>query len=337
MIHKEKSIPTILGLIMLIVSIFGGIYLTSQKTYLTPKASDDCQPINPQYTNITFNSFDVSFTSSIGCISTIVVNNQPYKNYFKDQESKTHYFSVNNLKDNQEYKMVIVSGDKKYSKDEYKIKTAIKPSASLPDSNMAWGNAYSKDGSSPATGSIIYINIPGASPLSSIVNSQGYWNISLSTSFNESKTDWFSAPKDTNYDITVFSPDGTVTQLTNNTSNNNPVPDIIIGQNSLRPRDNIVVPLPTNNYQEKNYSEFDTPYFSASASATPISQISPTLTPIIIDLSPTEIIITPTEIPNNIPTKVVTEIDKSGNTLPTQLIISSSLILFLVSILVFIK
>ena len=83
----------------------------------------------------------------------------------------------------------------------------------------------------PISGAIIYLTLPGSQALSAFSNKNGNWNISLAASFNEQKTDWFTPSTTAEEDITVYSPDGQVTQLTNPSSNNDPVPDIIIGQN----------------------------------------------------------------------------------------------------------
>jgi hypothetical protein len=235
---KEKRIPTILGLILLLGSVVGGVILTNRNGDSRSKASGDCKPINPQITNITDTSFSVSFTTQDNCLSELAMDNMTVRDIKFINTGKTetagklHYFEVNNLKEITEYQFSLVSNGTKYTHPNYKTKTAKKPANTIPTSNLAWGRVYTSD-LKPAADTIVYLNINGASPLSAVVTSKGYWNISLANSFNIQKDGWFSPPANQNEDLMVMASDGQVTQISNNTSRNNPVPDIILGQNKF--------------------------------------------------------------------------------------------------------
>lgn len=224
---QEKSIPTIVGIIVLLLSLVAGVLLSSKKNYLGSKASGSCRPVNPQTTNITNSSFDVSFTTSSPCLSSIIVNGQTIPS---PSLSKIHYFSVNYLKEDTPYSFNLIIDGVNYDKENYKVKTAKKPTATIPISNLAWGRVLNPN-LSPASNAIVYLNIEGASPLSSPVTSSGNWNISLAISFNGVKDNWFVPPENQAEDIIVISEDGQATQIASNTNRNNPVPDIILGQN----------------------------------------------------------------------------------------------------------
>jgi len=231
---KEARIPTILGLLLLIVSLFGGVYLTSRNQNLSSKANSDCKPQNPQITNITHNSAEISYFTQAECSSVLKVDNRTISNHFssKSSKSKTHYFFINDLKEKTNYIYSVISDGNTYTNQNYNFTTATKPIGNIPTSNLAWGRVFNPD-MSPASNAIVYLNIPGASPLSSPVTENGYWNISLAISFNADKNNWFSLSADTQEDIVVISADGQTTQITSHSSRNNPVPDIIIGQNSF--------------------------------------------------------------------------------------------------------
>jgi hypothetical protein len=225
---REKGFPTIVGLIMLIITTFIGVNLSQKTTTTSSKASGDCQPINPQTTNITYNSASVSFTTSAECATTLNINNQ-IVNDTKDNKT-VHYFEINNLESSKVYQFVIISSGNNYSSDEYTFKTAKKPEKDIPNSNLAWGKVLKPD-KNAASEAIVYLNIPGSSPLSAIVTSSGNWNIPLATSFNDSLNDWFVPSNNVEENLFVISPGYDQTQIVNNTSQNNPVPDIILGQN----------------------------------------------------------------------------------------------------------
>jgi len=234
---KEFKIPSILGLVLLFGGIIGGYLLTNNQTVNTiTKASGDCQPINPQITNITDKSAVISFTTSSICPVTISINDQIYKDKratsSQEIKSKVHYFELDNLKEASDLTYVVIGDGKRYENSNYKINTANKINQSVPSSRLAWGRVFTSD-LKPASEAIVYLNIPGAYPLSALVTSSGNWDISLATSLNQSKTNWFTSPSNTDEEIIVIAQDQPSTQITGNTSRNNSVPDIIIGQNSF--------------------------------------------------------------------------------------------------------
>lgn len=232
---KEKKIPTILGLLLLTLSTFAGVILTGQNLNFRSKASGSCQPINPQITNVTFSSADISFITIADCSAILNIDNKLINDLYN--QTQVHYFQVNNLNEFSEYQFFFINNGITFSKDEYKFTTAVKPSGQIPTSNIAWGKVFNPD-YTPATDAVVYLNIPQASPLSAIVTSSGNWYISLALSFNDTRTNWFSPPENITEDIVVISKSNQVTQVTGNTSQNNPVSDIIIGKDSLSPDHN---------------------------------------------------------------------------------------------------
>jgi len=231
---KEKKFPTILGLLILTGGVFVGVFLTNKNTNFISKASSDCAPKNPQITNITNNSVAFSFVTESSCLSTLLINNQIINNSAvlnSDQKSKIHYFDVTNLSDNTEYDYSFVNDSKSYQQSP-KIKTAEKPNSSVPSSNLAWGRVFTPELKS-ASKVMVFINIPGSSPLSALVTTSGNWNISLANSFNELKTNRFTPIPNTAEEIIVIDQEKQTTQISANTSQNDPVPDIILGKNQF--------------------------------------------------------------------------------------------------------
>jgi hypothetical protein len=234
---KEKKIPTILGLLILIGGIFVSVFLTNKNTDFISKASSDCNPKNPQITNITNNSASLSFVTESACLSSLSINNQTINNSAilnNDQKSKIHYFDINNLQDSTEYEYSLINDGKTYKQSSYNFRTAEKPNGSIPSSNLAWGRVFTPE-LKPAGKVMIFLNIPGSSPLSALVTSSGNWNISLANSFNESKTSRFVPVANVTEEIIVIDQEKQITQISASTSQNNPTPDIILGQNQFSP------------------------------------------------------------------------------------------------------
>lgn len=226
----ERHFPTILGLLLLLGAVSGGVILTRQNSNPVSQASGSCDPINPQITNITYNSANISFTTSSDCLTNLNLDNRTFSDV--KQKSKVHYVEITSLKENNQYHFTIISGGQNFSSDNFSFQTAKRPNKDIPSSNLAWGRVLTPE-KKPATDAIIYLNIPGSSPLSALVTSSGNWNISLSISFNESLTDWFTPPNNIEESLVVISSGYPQTQITSNTSHNNPVPDITLGQNNF--------------------------------------------------------------------------------------------------------
>jgi len=227
---QEKKIPSILALLFLLGGTLAGINLSRSSRLFRSKASASCRPINPQVTNITHNSVDISFSTVANCSASLLIDNRTITGLHSP--SFVHYFSVHNLEVSQAYPFSFVVGGTTWQQPQYQAQTASNPPGSVPVSSLAWGKVLNAD-QSPAEGALLYLSIPGASPLSSLVTSSGNWNISLATSFNSLKDNWFTPSPGVEEDIVVISSDGQTTQVTANTSTNDPVPDIIIGQNSF--------------------------------------------------------------------------------------------------------
>lgn len=229
----EKHFSTILGLIFLVMCIAVGVYFTRSRLMLGSKASGDCTPTNPQVANITNSSADISYITSAACLATVSVNNQIFNDVKPASATRIHYFQIKGLKNSTTYNYSVISNGQTINKDNFSFKTGSTPASSLPTSNLAWRRVLNSDQKTVAN-AIVYLSIPGASPLSSFVTTDGNWSISLASSFNDAQTDWFIPPATAvEEEIIVISEDNITTQVVNPIALNNPVPDIIIGQNSL--------------------------------------------------------------------------------------------------------
>lgn len=257
---KETSFPTFIGLILLLITILAGARFTQHSVNTSTKANDNCQPLNPQVTNVTYNSASVSFTTSSNCDTTLNLNDL----IINDSRNKgtVHYFEITSLENSKVYQFTIISDGNKFTSDNYNFKTAKKPDKDIPSSNLAWGRVLKPD-KSVANEAIVYLNISGASPLSALVTSSGNWNVPLSTSFNESLADWFIPPNNFEENLVVIAPGYDQTQIVGNTSHNNPVPDIILGQN--------IFDLPQTISDPENDSLLDNNYDLTSPSPLDIS------------------------------------------------------------------
>ena len=230
----EKTIPTLIGITILSISLVLGLIATNGNplSFLS-KASGDCTPNNLKTTNINHYSLVISLTTPSNCLVNLNFNKQAISDNVKTS-STIHYFEISNLSENTEYSYDVISAGKTYKNNAYKAKTAKKPSAITPISRLAWGKVYYSN-QQAAVNSLVYLTIPNAAPISSLVTENGYWYISLATSFNKNLDNWFQPVDNVVESIEVLAPNLTRTTVAGNTSRNNPVPDIIIGQNQSTP------------------------------------------------------------------------------------------------------
>ena len=232
-INNPKKIPKFIGILFLLVLLFVGIYATSFTTTFNSRASQSCSPVNIQITNLTFQSFDISFLTSKDCQAYIDINGRIFADSRKINSGKTHYFQVDGLNQKTAYNYKIVSDGVDYIHTDYKITTFSNPNQTQTDAALSWGRVFDQS-NKPAVGSIIYLNIPGVYPLSAPVTAQAYWSLPLVNSYTIDGKAISSPPTDTVDEIIVLAPDGQTTVLTNNTGNRNPVPDIILGNPQLQ-------------------------------------------------------------------------------------------------------
>ena len=103
---KEKRIPTILGLVLILGTVFIGSRLVGRTTTSFTQASGECDPVNPQVTNLTHQTATISFTTSSDCFVNINING---KNIPDTKNKGTiHYIDITNLEESKAYIFSII-------------------------------------------------------------------------------------------------------------------------------------------------------------------------------------------------------------------------------------
>lgn len=246
---RERKIPTILGLLLLIGGSFLGVKLTTQTTSFNTNAATDCTPIAPiQARNLTHQSVDISFTTSGECNGYLNLSSQIYRDVRKqtssleDSKTKTHYFQITGLTPATKYTYDIYFAGKKYSTNTI-FTTLSTPSGTQSSGRLAWGKVVdTQDKALPWI--ILYLDLPGTSPLSAFTSSEGNWSIPFSVALDSSTKTWLNQPSSGSEDFTLTNNSLENMTVSNTTNNNNPVPDIIFGQ-GLKTTNSSVNPIKT--------------------------------------------------------------------------------------------
>lgn len=181
---KKYKLPTILGLLILIVSVVSGVMLINSKTIFKIGASTSSDPKNVRISNITDSQVTISWTTdgeSLGfikwgktenSISTVVSEKINAKGF-------VHTATITNINPLTSVFIKINSGGKDYDNNglSWQAKT-IDTKQSSTQNLIASGIILSSDETTPAN-AIVYININGVL-LSDTTSSEGSYLIPIS-------------------------------------------------------------------------------------------------------------------------------------------------------------
>ncbi|MGD9129327.1 MAG: fibronectin type III domain-containing protein [Candidatus Woesebacteria bacterium] len=188
----KKQIPTLLGLAVLVVAlIVGAVFLKDGPGVFAPRAAPETTPKEIRVTNVTDNSFTVSFftdSKTVGFIKygdSASLSSQASDD--RDQlsgsvgEFNLHHITVKSLKPNTTYYFnlgTVSNATFDNNGSPFTITTAAQPGTSPPLAKTVYGSVANLDGT-PAEGSVVYLSIDGVGDLSSLVKASGSWAISL--------------------------------------------------------------------------------------------------------------------------------------------------------------
>lgn len=198
---RKKQIPTVIGLLVLFVSLVSGVLLFGQGTgVFAPRATPQTTPQNIRISNVTDKTFTVSFftdESTVGFVKYGVEANDLDKQASDDRDQlsgivkdyRLHHITVRGLEPATAYHYVLGTGSSSFDNEgvPYVITTATKPNQSPANNQTVYGNVMTP-ASTPAEGAIVYLYSEGIGGLSSLVKASGSFGISLSTAFNAEKT-----------------------------------------------------------------------------------------------------------------------------------------------------
>jgi len=241
----KKRIPTILGLIILIVSLVAGVLLFGDGTGLfTPRATPETTPKNIKLSNVTDKSFTVSFYTeeeTIGFIKYGTDANDIKQQASDDRDQlsgvvkpyRLHHVTVRGLEPNKNYYYLLGTGNNATFDDAdnpYQIQTALNPGNASPNNQTIYGTITQANGQ-PGEGALVFVTLEGAGVLSTVVKSSGSWAISLANAFNLNLNDYANVDADSTLSIKVQGVDlDSITNRVLSVVEAQPAPDIVMGQ-----------------------------------------------------------------------------------------------------------
>jgi len=239
---KIKRLPTILGLLLVLGAIAGGVVMIKNGPDFFLKASPTLTPSQIKVTNITDNSFTVSWLTEDKTSGFVKYGTEQNLSFTgaddRDQLSgktdtfNTHHITLKNLKPTTAYFFKIGSGGKIFDSNgqPYQITTA-KTAKTSPANDVAYGTVVNQSGQA-VEGAIVYLSLANASPASTLTKASGSWVIPLNLIRSADLADWASYDKEASIEEIFIQAGalGTATVVAT-TKNDSPMPKITLGQN----------------------------------------------------------------------------------------------------------
>lgn len=238
------KVPAIIGIILLVVGAGVGVFLVQTNTGFLPRAAPEFAPKELTVTNITENSFTISWTTEQKALGYLKYGENAKSlsetvNDDRDQltNSKgsfvTHHITVRGLSPETAYFFKVASGGEGQFYDNngqpYQVTTAS-VLGTPPPADTAYGEVMTS-AQTPAVGALVYVNLPDGARLSTLVRDGGDWALSLSTARTKTLQKYLTYdPENTIYDLLIKAGSDQQSRVVATTKNDQPVPTIVMGQ-----------------------------------------------------------------------------------------------------------
>lgn len=239
----NKRIPTLVALFILVVGGFFGVLYVQDEISFLPRANPAITPKQVKITNISENSFTVSWltdetTSGFIRLGSEASNLDQTIMDERDQltgesgQYRAHYVTVRGLTPQSTYYFKLGSGER-FLFDNNGSPFSITTAPNLPSppvSETIYGTVLTR-GETPADDTIVYAILPDTTPMSGLVRQNGNYAISISSARTPDLNQYASFdPNSSILSLLVHSGRGDVNEVVVSGSNARPVPNIILGQ-----------------------------------------------------------------------------------------------------------
>ena len=187
---RKKSVPTFIGLFILIFGLAAGLVLIRGKQLFKLGATTDFAPQDVRVTNISDNTFTVSWTTGKEALSFIKWGATP-ANLDKKADAAiknpafVHSVAVSGVKPTTTYFFKINSGGSEFANGKNPWQVVTGPALAPPEkTNNASGSVLTATGAS-AKGALVYLTVGGSSLLSTVASQNGNWIIPISSARTE--------------------------------------------------------------------------------------------------------------------------------------------------------
>ncbi len=236
----DKRIPTLFGILLITIGVGVTTFLVQQGIIFKSRASVTEQPQNVRVTNITDNSFSVSYNTEDAVIGSV--------NYGKDSSlgqsglddrdqqtgtlatHKIHSITVRNLTAQTKYYFSITSGKDNYINGDqlFEITTGTKLSGSPPEQDPLSGKLLLSDGNPPQE-AIIYITADDSQVISALAKTDGTYILPLNSLRTSDLSSYYSFSVNANLKMLV-SGDSATSNVLFSIKQIHPLPTIVLSK-----------------------------------------------------------------------------------------------------------
>lgn len=188
----NKRIPTLLGLVLIIIGIATTSFLVNKGVIFVTKAGPSQDPQKIKITNISDNSFTITYTTEDKVFGSVNygINDTFGQTALDDRDSLSksvvphniHSITLNNLDPATTYYFSITSADNKFldNNKPFSVTTGPSISASPSAQEPATGKVLLPDSSPPHEG-IVYFTSPEGQTISTLIKSDGSYILPLNS------------------------------------------------------------------------------------------------------------------------------------------------------------
>lgn len=217
----RQRIPTLVGIGVLLAGIVTGVLLVGEGTGgFLPRASQEVTPQQVRITNITGDSFSVSFVTTDQVTASVQYGLSPddYNQEALDDrdqlsgqssQQRTHHITVRSLQPNTDYYFRLrTQGRHYFDKQGEPFMVSTGPLLDDPPDIPAAQGQLRNEAGTPASNALVYLTSAGASPLSAYVKQDGSWSLPLRKMRTRDSSQPFSFADDTALRMQVVSTSG---------------------------------------------------------------------------------------------------------------------------------
>lgn len=235
----QRKIPTLLAIVLLVVSMVVVGYIFEFITRQDTKASVSIEPKEVTITNLTDTSFTITWQTDDLTSGTALVSSQTGKKYsaFDERDitgkiSKylTHSITVRTLQPSTSYEVTLLSDGKKFPRDAKGYQVTTLPT--LSSQSVGYDPSYGSillTGGKPAEGTLVYLTLNDSQTVSTLVRNSGSWIIPLSSLRTQDGASYVPIVERASISI-IAKLGSTQSRVMTDTLNDSPVPDIVLGE-----------------------------------------------------------------------------------------------------------
>jgi hypothetical protein len=232
---KTGKIPTLAGLVILILGVALGVFMIRGRQIFHIGADVNAEPKDLRISNITDHSLTISWITEKETRGFIMWGDAPNlltRSAFDepDKIGFIHYITINQLQPSKNYYFEINSDHRNFDNSgiPWKTKTADKIAKPHPTSVIA-GAINTKSGISVEK-AIIYAVVSGGSLLSTTSSDKGSWIMDISQTMNQTLNSYLEIKDNSIIEITVQAGPLGMSSIQSYPVNSKPLPPIYLGE-----------------------------------------------------------------------------------------------------------